>query len=401
MLSWEIKKLFEIAEFNPQESIKKGQLAKKVAMEKLIPYCKQIPNYEISEFNGGTKFRNGDIIMARITPCLENGKISKVDILDDDEIGFGSTEYIIFRAINGVSDPDFLYYLITSSLIREPAIKSMVGSSGRQRVQTDVVKNLEVNIPSLQTQQKIATILSALDNKISINTSINNNLEQQAQAIYKSWFIDFEPFGGVMPDDWQNLTLGDVTENIRTRIGKNNYTVLSAVNTGKLQPSDEYFSKQVYSKNTEKYIIVKEGNFAYNPARINIGSIGINELGYTGCVSPVYVAFKVDKDYESFFRFYFKSTIFKEETKTRASGSVRQSLNYSDFALIEINYPSQNIAKRFNEIYKSFFKVKTEIETENQRLTKLRDTLLPKLMSGEIDVSNVDISADKLSFSKR
>ena len=209
-----------------------------------------------------------------------------------------------------------------------------------------------------------------------------------------------------MPNDWQNLTLGDVTENIRTRIGKNNYTVLSAVNTGKLQPSDEYFSKQVYSKNTEKYIIVKDGNFAYNPARINIGSIGINELGYTGCVSPVYVVFKVDKDYESFFRFYFKSAIFNEETKTRASGSVRQSLNYSDFALIGINYPSQNIAKQFNEIYKSFFKVKIEIEKENKHLTQLRDTLLPKLMSGEIDVSNVKIdekfdgsSTDKLSFS--
>lgn len=201
-----------------------------------------------------------------------------------------------------------------------------------------------------------------------------------------------------MPDDWQCLTLGDVTENIRTRIGNNNYTVLSAVNTGKLQPSDEYFSKQVYSKNTEKYIIVEEGNFAYNPARINIGSIGINELGYTGCVSPVYVAFKVDKDYESFFRFYFKSSIFNEETKTRASGSVRQSLNYSDFALIEINYPSQEIATKFNDMYKTFFKVKKEIDEENQRLIQLRDTLLPRLMKGEIDVSNVDISTDKLSF---
>jgi len=398
MLDWELKKISEIAEFNPQESIKKGQLAKKVAMEKLIPYCKQIPGYELCEFNGGTKFRNGDTIMARITPCLENGKISKVDILEDNEVGFGSTEYIIFRAITDISDPDFLYYLVTSPLVKEPAIKSMVGSSGRQRVQTDVVKNIEVNVPPFKIQQKIAGILSAIDNKISINNSTNNNLEQQAQAIYKSWFVDFEPFGGVMPDDWQCLTLGDVTENIRTRIGNNNYTVLSAVNTGKLQPSDEYFSKQVYSKNTEKYIIVEEGNFAYNPARINIGSIGINELGYTGCVSPVYVAFKVDKDYESFFRFYFKSSIFNEETKTRASGSVRQSLNYSDFALIEINYPSQEIATKFNDMYKTFFKVKKEIDEENQRLIQLRDTLLPKLMSGEIDVSNVDISTDKLSF---
>lgn len=402
---WKKYKLGEIAEFNPSESIKKGQLAKKIAMEKLIPYCKQIPSFERCKYNGGTKFRNGDTIMARITPCLENGKISKVTILNDNEIGFGSTEYIVFRAIENLSNPDFLYYLITSSLVREPAIKSMVGSSGRQRVQIDVVKNIEIGIPPLETQQKIAKVLSAIDDKIELNNSINNNLEQQAQAIFKSWFVDFEPFGGTMPDNWKSLTLGDVTENIRTRIGKNNYIVLSAVNTGKLQPSDEFFSKQVYSKNTEKYIKVDEGNFAYNPARINIGSIGINDLGYTGCVSPMYVAFSVEHHYESFFRFYFKSSIFKEETRTRASGSVRQSLNYTDFALIEINYPSTDIARKFNEIYSTFFKVKNDIEKENKSLIQLRDTLLPKLMSGEIDVSKVEIddiltnqSADKLLF---
>lgn len=212
MLDWELKKISEIAEFNPQESIKRGQLAKKVAMEKLIPYCKQIPDYELCEFNGGTKFRNGDTIMARITPCLENGKISKVDILEDNEVGFGSTEYIIFRAITGISDPDFLYYLITSPLIREPAIKSMVGSSGRQRVQTDVVKNINIKVPAFNIQQKIGRILSALDDKISINNSTNNNLEQQTQAIYKSWFVDFEPFGGVMPDNWQCIQLDEVAD---------------------------------------------------------------------------------------------------------------------------------------------------------------------------------------------
>ena len=306
------------------------------------------------------------------------------------------------RGINSINQT-FLYYLIKACIYK---LKAISHGSVFDTITRDTFSNIDILLPDTKTQDIIAEFLSSVDDKIEINQSINNNLEQQAQAIFKSWFVDFEPFGGTMPNDWQNLTLGDVTENIRTRIGKNNYTVLSAVNTGKLQPSDEYFSKQVYSKNTEKYIIVKDGNFAYNPARINIGSIGINELGYTGCVSPVYVVFKVDKDYESFFRFYFKSAIFNEETKTRASGSVRQSLNYSDFALIGINYPSQNIAKQFNEIYKSFFKVKIEIEKENKHLTQLRDTLLPKLMSGEIDVSNVKIdekfdgsSTDKLSFS--
>lgn len=172
---WTIKKLLEIAEFNPQESLPKGVMAKKVAMDKLEPFCRDIPSYVLEKFYGGTKFRNGDTIMARITPCLENGKIAKVTILDDGEIGFGSTEYIVFRAKENI-DEDYLYYLICSPIVREPAIKSMVGSSGRQRVQTDVVKNLEIAVPPVAEQKEIGSILRALDDKITLNVAINDNL---------------------------------------------------------------------------------------------------------------------------------------------------------------------------------------------------------------------------------
>ncbi len=172
---WTIKKLSEIASLNPRESLTKGTIAKKVAMDKLQPFCRDIPSYEMEVFSGGTKFRNGDTIMARITPCLENGKTAKVDILDDNEVGFGSTEYIVFRAKEGV-DEDFLYYLICSSIVREPAIKSMVGSSGRQRVQTDVIHNLNIKVPTYKDQCLISGVLKNLDDKIQINNRINENL---------------------------------------------------------------------------------------------------------------------------------------------------------------------------------------------------------------------------------
>ena len=343
-------------------------------------------------------FQKGDVLVSNIRPYFKK-------IWQATFAGGCSNDVLVFRAKNGINN-EFLYYILSDDKFFE---YSMSTAKGTKMPRGDKNSLMKYEIPDFdfETQQKIAKVLSAIDDKIELNNSINNNLEQQAQAIFKSWFVDFEPFGGTMPDNWKSLTLGDVTENIRTRIGKNNYIVLSAVNTGKLQPSDEFFSKQVYSKNTEKYIKVDEGNFAYNPARINIGSIGINDLGYTGCVSPVYVAFSVEHHYESFFRFYFKSSIFKEETRTRASGSVRQSLNYTDFALIEINYPSTDIARKFNEIYNTFFKVKNDIEKENKSLIQLRDTLFPKLMSGEIDVSKVEIdnilenqSSDKLLFSE-
>ncbi len=174
--NWEIRKLSDIALFNPKESIRKGTIAKKIPMDKLQPFCRDITDFIFEEYKGGTKFRNGDIIMARITPCLENGKIAKIGVLDDGEVGFGSTEYIVFRSIDGVSNADYLYYLICSAFVREPAIKSMVGSSGRQRVQIDVLKNLEVEVPKLEEQEKIGNLLKAIDDKIELNNVINNNL---------------------------------------------------------------------------------------------------------------------------------------------------------------------------------------------------------------------------------
>lgn len=180
---WRQLKLSDIADFNPKESLAKGSIAKKIAMDKLQPFTRDIPSYELEVFSGGTKFRNGDTIMARITLCLENGKISKVNILNDGEIGFGSTEYIVFRAKEYV-DEDYLYYLICSPLVREPAIKSMVGSSGRQRVQTDVLQNLEVYVPCSTNQQRIGKLLKSLDDKIAFNSKINQNLIQQALIYY-------------------------------------------------------------------------------------------------------------------------------------------------------------------------------------------------------------------------
>ena len=173
---WRMCELNEIVDFNPRESLCRGTRAKKISMDKLQPFCRDILEYEVEVFSGGTKFRNNDTLMARITPCLENGKIAKVTILDEGEIGFGSTEFIVLRAKEGVTDPDFVYYLTCSSVVREPAIKSMVGSSGRQRVQTDVLQKLEVYIPPLDEQRKIAGILRNIDDKIDSNIQINKNL---------------------------------------------------------------------------------------------------------------------------------------------------------------------------------------------------------------------------------
>ena len=174
---WTTIRAADFIEFNPRLSIKKGTMATKVAMDKLQPFTKKIPMTEQAGFTGGSKFCNGDTIMARITPCLENGKTAYVDVLEDGEIAFGSTEFIVMRARAGISDPQFVYYLATSPAFRDIAIKSMVGSSGRQRVQQGVLDELELTVPPLEEQETIGKFLAMLDQKIAFNNRINDNLK--------------------------------------------------------------------------------------------------------------------------------------------------------------------------------------------------------------------------------
>ena len=194
----------------PKDDLKKGAITTKVAMDKLKPFTKKIPETEKAEFNGGAKFCNGDTVMARITPCLENGKTAYVDMLDDGEIGFGSTEFIVMRAKAGISDPQFVYYTAINPTFRNVAIKSMVGSSGRQRIQQSVLEELELSVPGLDEQRRIGAFLAELDEKIALNNKINDNLLQQAQTL----FADAFPY---TPDDelpvgWRKGTVGDIVD---------------------------------------------------------------------------------------------------------------------------------------------------------------------------------------------
>ena len=173
---WRTIRAADFIDFNPRLSLKKGDIATKVAMDKLKPFTKKIPETEKAEFNGGAKFCNGDTVMARITPCLENGKTAYVDMLDDGEIGFGSTEFIVMRAKTGISDPQFVYYTAINPDFRNVAVKSMVGSSGRQRVQQSVLEELELSVPDLDEQRRIGDFLAKIDEKIALNDRINDNL---------------------------------------------------------------------------------------------------------------------------------------------------------------------------------------------------------------------------------
>lgn len=382
-------KFSECVIVNPVERVLKGKNMKKISMDKLSPYNRDVQGFDIESYFGGSKFRNKDTLMARITPCLENGKIAQVNVLSKDEVGFGSTEFIVFRAKEGITDPDFVYYLVKSDLIRIPAIKSMVGSSGRQRVQTDVIGNLELNLPDLITQKKIGRILSSLDDKIELNNRINKNLEEQAQALFKSWFVDFEPFGGVMPSYWKEQNIYTISEIIygapfASKLFNTKKEGLPIIRIRDLKTQNfETYTTEEHSKGylLQKGDIVVGMDGEFRPY------LWANEEAW---LNQRICVFKNKRVKGKAFLYFVIKPLLNEIEKTQVATTVIH-IGKKDFDKFKFYMPSDEILAKFDAITNPIIWKIVENSYENQKLAQLRDTLLPKLMSGEIDVDKVEI----------
>lgn len=383
MSNWTTKKLSEIVLFNPRETIKKGILAKKIAMDTLVPFCRNVPSFELTEYNGGTKFRNGDTIMARITPCLENGKTAKVSILDDNEVGFGSTEYIVFRAIEGISNEDYVYYLVCSPIVRDPAIKSMVGSSGRQRVQTDVLKNLKICVPDLGTQNRIGSLLKTIDDKIALNTKINENLEQQAQAIYVQMFIKNAI------DSWKKGSLSDIAVITMGQSPKgdtfNEAGEGAVFYQGRTDFGFRFPTRRLYTTEPKRIAL-------YGDTLISVRApVGDLNVAYEDCCIGRGLAAVHSKDNHQSFVLYTLFALNKQLNIFNGEGTVFGSINKKSFNSMGITIPPTELINKFESIAKPIDRAILNNYKEICRLQAIRDTLLPKLMCGEIDVSKVQI----------
>ena len=395
---WNLYVFSQAIDVNPRRELKKGAIAKKVSMQGLQEFRRKIASYERAKYNGGTKFQNNDTLMARITPCLENGKTAFVDILDNNEIGFGSTEFNVLCGEEGKTDHKFVYYLSRSPLVRAEAINSMVGTSGRQRVQNDVFDNMLVPIPSIAEQKSIAKILSDLDSKIELNIQMNKNLESIGQGLFKHWFVDFEfpnnegkPYkssGGGMVDS----ELGEVPKGWKA---------------GKLEEIIENFdSKRIplSSREREK----RRGQYPYH------GAVGVMDfiddyifdgeyllMGEDGTVTDsngfpilqyVWGKFWVNnhahiiRGKEGIPLIYLLLFLKNTNVSHIITGAVQPKINQRNMNSIEIIIPDKKTLSNFNHITSvlySLFKNNTE---ENNSLVAIRDSLLTRLMSGRIRV---------------
>lgn len=380
-------KLADIAEFNPKETIKKGTVAKKIAMDKLQPFCRDIPEYELAPFTGGTKFRNGDTIMARITPCLENGKTAKVNVLGTGEVGFGSTEFLVFRAKKNITDEDYLYYLVCSPIVRDIAIQSMIGSSGRQRVQTDVIQNIEIDLPSLDEQERIGKLLRTLDDKIELNNKINENLERQAFALFDRLMIE--------AGNSDCLVSEIAYLNPKRSLSKNEvarYIDMSQLSTSGAFPSGwkmKPFTGGMRFSNGDTLLAritpcLENGKTAY------IDFLDNKEVAF-GSTEYIVLAPKEGIPPEYLYCLARYPAFVDYAVKNMNGSSGRQRVSADIIGQFVMPRPSERNLRDFGSVVSALFMKMKNNSLENIRLASLRDSLLPKLMSGEIDVSALQI----------
>lgn len=396
-------KLEHFCHINPSEQLCKNIEYDFVEMADIVPGKRYVFSKSKKIFNGSfSKFSNKDTLMAKITPCLENGKISQ--FIGSDK-AFGSTEFNIFREKKDISDNDYLYYLISSPLVKGPAIKSMSGATGRQRANLDKIKQIEVPDISIKAQQKIAKFLSNYDDLIENNNRRIKILEEMAQKIYKEWFVDFKFPGhetstfkdsplGKIPNDWEVKKIG---KEYKTYLGgtpsRNEIKYWNGdipwLNSGKtnelrITEASEYITKAGLEKSSTKLMPKFTTVLAITGA--TLGQVSM--LGDEMCANQSVVGVYSNTNQE--FVFYLLKDKIKRLIQN-ASGGAQQHINKDIVNEMEFILPTNNILNNFTNILKPINLEIFNLLHKNRVLKQTRDILLPRLISGEINVENMEV----------
>lgn len=417
-------KLEHFCHINPSEQLCKNIEYDFVEMADIVPGKRYVFSKSKKIFNGSfSKFSNKDTLMAKITPCLENGKISQ--FIGSDK-AFGSTEFNIFREKKDISDNDYLYYLISSPLVKGPAIKSMSGATGRQRANLDKIKQIEVPDISIKAQQKIAKFLSNYDDLIENNNRRIKILEEMAQKIYKEWFVDFKFPGhetttfkdsplGKIPNDWEvkpieKLLIHQIGGGWGNEIKTDKYNTPAYVIRGADIPNGrqgciENCPLRYHTSSNLKTRTLNENDIVFE---VSGGSKGqpvgrtliLNKNLFNQFKNNVICAsfcklLRVDQTqiipeyiYLHLLNIYNNGEI--EKYQTQSTGIINFKFNFF-LENEKILIPEQNIISKFEKIIKPIFDEIFLLGNKNQVLKQTRDILLPRLISGEINVENMEV----------
>lgn len=295
--------------------------------------------------------------------------------------------------------PEYIYYVLTQQEITE-YLQSIAEQSvsAYPSIKPSDIENLEFLLPDRKTQEKIVSILRSIDKKIVQNNEINNNLKQQAQAIFKAWFIDFEPFNGEMPSDWITGTV----DNLGTEIicGKTPSTKKKEYYGGNIPfITIPDMHGCVYNVSTERYL--SAAGVASQPKKtLPPNTICVSCIGTAGLVTLVSEKSQSNQQINSivpkegissYYIYLLMQTLSETINKLGQSGSTIVNLNKTQFSKIQVAIPSEQVLYNFDTLCKPLFEMIHSNQKENIKLANLRDALLAKLMAGELDISDIDL----------
>ena len=322
------------------------------------------------------------IVSNSATPGLS--KIMKINACVHDG-------WLVFSNYRGITR-DFLYYKFID--IRRKLVNQANGSVF-QNLKTDIVKDFDIVIPSIQTQNKIVDILSRLDDKIELNNAINENLEQQAQALFKSWFLNYKPWEGIAPNSWLHGNLGDFADIKRGGSPRPIQEYLSDSGLRWLKISDVTslqtpfvidIKDHIIEDGLKKTVFLKTGSLVLS----NSATPGIPKiLDVDSCIHDGWLYFPESKFSNEYLYLYFK--YIRQQLVNMSNGSVFNNLKTDILKGYPTILPDEETLQRFDEIIKPMFLHMQNLTRESHNLMNLRNSILPRLMSGELDVSGIEL----------
>ena len=421
---WRSVNFADAVEINPPVKLKRGEIYPFVSMESVSPNRHWTSGKEFREYKGGgARFQTGDTLMARITPSLEHGKITRYRGGNGYSVGFGSTEFIVVREKRGVTNKDFVFYLVKSPLVHLYAISQMTGTSGRQRVPTASLRHLDVPIPPLPEQRAIAHILGTLDDQIETLRRMNETLEGIARALFEAWFVDFEPVRAKMSGRWRRdvgadghpsslpglpadlydlfpdklvpSELGEIPEGWRIRklgevvkIFDSLRIPLSKRERGKRKGKYPYYGATSIMDYVDDYL--------FDGIYVLMGEDGsvIDGKGYP-VLQYVWGKFWVNNHAHVLQGDGISSEhllLFLQNTNIRpfVTGAVQPKLNQRNLKRIPFLWASHEINAKFSNVIVRFFESIRQNTEQSRTLAALRDTLLPELISGRLRVADAE-----------
>ena len=325
----------------------------------------------------------GDIVFSRV------GSVDRCSYVDKKHSGWMfSGRCLRVRPIDEIK-PLYLYYYFcmeeTKQFVRNIAVGATMPS-----INTKLLGEIDITYPDIETQHQISAILSALDDKIELNNKINENLEQQAQAIFKAWFVDFEPFGGVMPDDWRMGTLSEICGYSKDKVDIEDLTLDTYYSTENMQPNRQGAVQATTLPTIKQTTACKKGDVLISNIRPYFKKI-LYCFSDCGCSTDVLCFVPNKTEYSAFLYCALYADKFFDYMVAGSKGTKMPRGDKQQIMVYPICIPSTEYIEKFNQVVAPMLETVYSNRIEANNLANLRDALLPKLMNGEIDVSAVKI----------